>query len=99
MRRILPLLALLAVAAAPNKPQQLFDEARAARERNDHPAYLASIGELAALRPQHPIVLAMYAGGLALNRRGGEAVAQLQRVVDLQVAPDLTDHDLDAIRD
>lgn len=98
-RAVLLSFAILTIAAAPKTAQQLFDEARAAHERKDNAAYLASIGELAAQRPQHPIVLAMYAGGLALNGRGDEAVAQLQRVVDLHVVPDLTNHDLDGIRE
>ena len=99
MRRLLLCsLAVLALAAVPRTPQQLYEDARAAYGRKDYPAYVTAMEALAALRPQHPIAIGGYAGALALNNRGGEAVAQLQRLLAMHVAPDLSDHDLDGIR-
>ncbi len=92
-------LAVLALAAVPRTPQQLYEDARAAYGRKDYPAYVAAMEALAALRPQHPIAIGGYAGALALNNRGQEAIAQLQRLLDMHVAPDLDDHDLDGIRE
>lgn len=91
-------LAVLLMAAAPQTPQQLFDEARAAYGRKDFAAYLAPMARLAALRPQHPLILAGYAGALALHGDGADAVAQLERLTAMQVAPDLDDHDFDGVR-
>jgi len=98
-RSVLVLLAVLLMAAAPKTLQQLFDEARAAYGRKDFAAYLTPMATLAALRPQHPLILAGYAGALALHGDGAEAVAQLERLTAMQVAPDLDDHDLDGVRE
>lgn len=98
-RTLLCSLAVLALAAAPKTTQQLFDDARAAYGRKDFPAYLEAMERLAALRPQHPLLVGGYAGALALNNRGQESVAQLQRLLAMHVAPDLDEHDLDGIRE
>jgi sugar lactone lactonase YvrE len=92
-------LAVLVLAAAPKTTQQLFDDARASYARKDYPGYLEAMEALATLRPQHPLLVGGYAGALALNDRGQESVAQLQRLLAMHVAPDLDDHDLDGIRE
>ena len=89
----------LSLHAATKTPQQLFDEGRAAYARKDFIAYASAMKELHELRPSHPTVTFNYAGSLALTGRGDEAIAQLHRLAAMQVALDLADHDLDAIRD
>ncbi len=96
---MLYLLAVLALAAAPKTPQQLYEDAHAAYVARDYPAYLVAMEALVARRPQHPIAIGGYAGALGLNNRGQEAVAQLQRLLAMHVAPNLDDHDLDGIRE
>jgi streptogramin lyase len=101
MRKILllVLLAALPILAATKTPQQLYNEAVAAYKNKDYATYLSVMSELYALRPKLPIVVANYAGALALNGRPEEAVAALRRLPEqLQVATDLSDHDLDSLR-
>src|SRR5690349_14910695 len=101
MRKILALalLATLPVVAATKTPQQLYNEAVAAYKNKDYVTYLNAMSELYALRPKLPIVVASYAGALALNGKPQEAVAALRKLPEqLQVATDLSDHDLDSLR-
>lgn len=87
------------VYAQEKTPQQLFNEARAAYDKKDFAAYLATMDALAALRPGHPVVLFNRAGALALNGKNAEAVALLEKLARLQIAMDLSDHDLDSLRE
>ena len=61
--------------AATKTPQQLYNDAVAAYKNKDFATYLSAMSELYALRPKLPIVVANYAGALALNGRPEEAVA------------------------
>jgi sugar lactone lactonase YvrE len=97
-RAMLVTLSLLLLAQAPKTPQQIFGEGRAAYEKKDFSGYLAAMEQLHALRPKHPLVLVNYAGALALNGKGAEAVGQLQLMTAMQIVADLDDHDFDAIR-
>jgi hypothetical protein len=56
------------------------------------------MGELALLRPSHPVVLANHAGALALNGRGDEALGVLRRLEAMRVVVDLSDKDYDSLR-
>lgn len=101
MRKTLAVLVLaaLSLAASAKTPQQLYNDAVAAYKIKDYATYLGAMSELHALRPKLPIVVANYAGALALNGRPDEAVAALRTLPEpLQVATDLSDHDLDSLR-
>jgi len=99
MRKTWPFFVLaLSLCAATKSPQQLFDEARAAYGRKDFVAYASVMKELHELRPSHPTVTFNYAGSLALTGRGDEAIAELHKLASMQLALDLSDTDLDSIR-
>src|SRR4051812_3460625 len=101
MRKTLAILVLVAlsVGASAKTPQRLYNDAVAAYKNKDFATYLSTMSELHALRPKLPIVVANYAGALALNGRPEEAVAALRKLPEqLQVATDLSDHDLDSLR-
>jgi hypothetical protein len=57
--------------------------ARAARERGDNAALLANVRKLAVIVPGHPWVQIAFARGLAVDRDGAGAIAQLKRIADL----------------
>src|SRR5215212_6232997 len=101
MRKIV--LALLfcvsSVYAQEKTPQQLLNDARAAYDRKDFAAYLTTMDALATLRPGHPVMLFNRAGALALNGKNAEAVALLDKLARMQIAMDLSDHDLDSLRE
>ncbi|HVR41408.1 MAG TPA: hypothetical protein VMU84_20095 [Thermoanaerobaculia bacterium] len=100
MRKLGWLLVLCAsfVYAEEKTPQQLFVDARAAYDKKDFAAYLQTMDALTKLRPGHPIVLFNHAGALALNDKAAESVAELDRLARMQIAMDLSDHDLDSLR-
>jgi sugar lactone lactonase YvrE len=99
MRKKWPVFLLfLSLCYATKTPQQLYEEAKAAYDRKDFAAYAAVMSELRELRPSHPTVLFNYAGSLALTGRGDEAIAQLRRLAAMHLAMDLSDTDLDSIR-
>src|SRR5205085_12299992 len=94
MRKI-PLLLLLVgsltFAEEGKTPQQLFDEATASYKKGDMAAYLGAMEQLHALRPTMPVVLLNYAGALALNHRGADAVKALQQLAAMQTSWNLAD--------
>jgi len=94
MRNTAIFLLLFALA----QPQQLYDDAIAAYRKNDFAGYLANMEPLAKVRGYQPAMIFNYAGALALNGRGDEAIVQLKRLVDRQIALDLSDTDLDSLR-
>ncbi|HEV7920085.1 MAG TPA: hypothetical protein VGR02_04755 [Thermoanaerobaculia bacterium] len=93
------LLFALSLYAEERTAQQVSQEAKAAYDRKDYPAYLAAMRTLSAMRPGNPIVIANLGGALALSGRADEALAQFERLAAMRVAVDLTDHDFDAIRE
>lgn len=62
--------------------QRIVGEARAARERQDYPAYLARVRALAALLPGHSAMHYSHARGLALTGDRAAAIATLGRLAD-----------------
>jgi sugar lactone lactonase YvrE len=93
------LLFALSLYAEEKSAQQVSQDAKAAYDRKDYPAYLAAMRTLSAMRPGNPIVLANLGGALALSGHADEALAQFERLAAMRVAVDLTDHDFDAIRE
>jgi sugar lactone lactonase YvrE len=93
------LLLALSLYAEERTAQQVSQDAKAAYDRKDYPAYLAEMQTLAAMRPGNPIVLANLGGAFALNGEHDEALAQFERLAAMRVAVDLADHDFDAIRE
>lgn len=86
-RRILSLaIALLALGAQAEPPgaayQRIVGEARAARQRQDYPAYLALVRRLAELMPGHSASLYSLARGFSLSGDRVQAVATLGRLAD-----------------
>ncbi|HKO59223.1 MAG TPA: hypothetical protein VJ276_25375 [Thermoanaerobaculia bacterium] len=93
------LLLALSVYAEERTAQQVYEDAKAAYEAQDYPAYLVLMRTLAEMRPGNPVVLANLGGALALSGRTKEALKQFERLAAMRVAVDLSDHDFDAIRD
>src|ERR1051325_12126210 len=74
------LLLALSLYAEERTGQQVSQDAKAAYDRKDYPAYLAEMQTLAAMRPGNPIVLANLGGAFALNGEHDEALAQFERL-------------------
>ena len=82
------------------RSRDLYQQAVAAYNDKDYGAYLRTVSEIDALRPNHPRVVYMLAGALALNGDGDGAVTALKRLAGLGlVAEPEEDEDFAAIRD
>jgi hypothetical protein len=101
--------ALMAVCLATNplagedpvaRSRELYQMAIAAYNAKDYGEYLRTVREIDALRPNHPRVVYMLAGALALNGDGDAAITTLNRLADLGlVAEPAEDEDFAGVWD
>src|ERR1051325_7748605 len=86
------LLLALSLYAEERTAQQVSQDAKAAYDRKDYPAYLAEMQTLAAMRPGNPIVLANLGGAFALHAEHDQALAQFERLPGPRGALGLAPH-------
>jgi len=100
MKRTLPaifgtlLFVVLAGAAIPVQASNIYElhrQARTAYEGHDYPAYLRTLEEMYALRPQNGDVMYKLAGAYALNSATQQAFDILLRMVVMGLAYDLSE--------
>jgi DNA-binding beta-propeller fold protein YncE len=99
----------LVLAAAPvyraqddplTRSRELYQEAISAYNQHDYGAYLRTVREIDALRPNHPRAVYMLAGAYALNGDEAKALAALNRLAGMGlVAEPEEDDDFASIRD